>query len=72
MTTTNQTNSYDSKYPDVMPWSKRIFLLQKGQMLQQGEKLFVIKQVIHSRLNDQPRLALEEVNAESGQTTQDL
>jgi hypothetical protein len=55
---------YNHTYPDSLPWSKRIFLLKEGQVLSMGSKLYVIKQVIRSRLEEQPRIVLEEQNNE--------
>lgn len=55
---------YNHIYPDSLPWSKRIFLLKEGQVLSRGGKLYVIKQVIRSRLEEQPRIVLEEQSSE--------
>ena len=51
---------YNHTYPDSLPWSKRIFLLEEGQVLSRDGKLYTIKQVIRSRLEEQPRIVLEE------------
>lgn len=55
---------YNHTYPDSLPWSKRIFLLKEGQVLRTGGKLYTIKQVIRSRLEEQPRIVLEEQSNE--------
>jgi hypothetical protein len=55
---------YDHVYPDSLPWSKKIFLLKEGQVLSRGGKLYTIKQVIRSRLEEQPRIVLEEQSNE--------
>lgn len=56
----SQTDRYKNTYPDTTPWSKKIFLLKQGDILRKGEKLFLVKQVIHSKLEEQPRIVLEE------------
>ena len=58
---------YNHTYPDSLPWSKRIFLLKEGQVLSMGSKLYVIKQVIRSRLEEQPRIVLEEQSSSEQQ-----
>lgn len=58
---------YNHTYPDSLPWSKRIFLLEEGQVLSMGSKLYVIKQVIRSRLEEQPRIVLEEQSSSEQQ-----
>lgn len=55
---------YNHTYPDSLPWSKRIFLLKEGQVLSRDGKLYTIKQVIRSRLEEQPRIVLEEQSSE--------
>lgn len=55
---------YDHVYPDSLPWSKKIFLLKEGQTLCKDGKLCTIKQVIRSRLEEQPRIVLEEQSSE--------
>jgi hypothetical protein len=58
---------YNHTYPDSLPWSKRIFLLEEGQVLSRDGKLYVIKQVIRSRLEEQPRIVLEEQSSSEQQ-----
>lgn len=58
---------YNHTYPDSLPWSKRIFLLEEGQVLSRDGKLYTIKQVIRSRLEEQPRIVLEEQSSSEQQ-----
>lgn len=53
-------NKYQNTYPDSTPWSRKIFLLKKGDVLVKDGKLYEVKQVIHSKLEEQPRIVLEE------------
>lgn len=51
---------YHNTYPDSTPWSRKIFLLKKGDVLAKNGKFYEVKQVIHSKLEEQPRIVLEE------------
>lgn len=51
---------YHNTYPDSTPWNRKIFLLKKGDVLAKNGKLYEVKQVIRSKLEEQPRIVLEE------------
>jgi hypothetical protein len=54
-------DDYERKYPDEQPWSKKIYFLQEGQTLKRGTEWYIIKQVIRSKLVEEPRVVAEQL-----------
>jgi hypothetical protein len=61
---------YQSQYPHSMPWSRRVRVLQEGDVIQHptGRQYRVI-QTIRSELSRYPRIILEPYNVDQ---TEDL
>lgn len=66
MSRSKQTEDYTLKYPDEQPWSKKIYFLQEGQTLRRGTEWYIIKQVIRSKLVEEPRIVAESLIKEEG------
>lgn len=54
-------DDYERKYPDEQPWSKKIYFLQEGQTVKRGTEWYIIKQVIRSKLVEEPRVVAEQL-----------
>jgi hypothetical protein len=62
MTTTKRTKeltAYDHQYPSVLSWSKRLWVLQTGDLLSRAGVVYRVSQVIRSQIpGAKPRIVL--------------
>lgn len=53
---------YQLKYPHYLPWSRRIHVVRRGQLVTNGADTYALSQVVRSPINNEPpRVVLEPV-----------
>jgi hypothetical protein len=62
--TKENLSKYQLRYPHYMPWARRIFVLNVGQVIQGDAGAFSVKQVTRSPIQGEPpRIVLDKLEA---------